>query len=325
MRVLFGCGILHGENTCLDSKGLGISDLPVFKSIRGYSVQKVQETLPSPHSELLLGMVLGVDNFKYVPKFKNILKTTGTIHVVVVSGFNMTLVLDYVSKLVGNIYSRKKLTLVILMGLFYTLLTGFEPPVVRAWLMSTFILIGKFFGRSLDPIRLLLTAFLFILLIDPSNLFSISNYLSFLATFGLMAFAEPVQKLIDKLLPKIKNSLEDFSASLSAQITVWPLLSGIFGQVSLISLPVNGLILWTVPVATVLGSLSVICFLLHVTFLGRLLALLTYPFLDLFVRTVEIFSKVSFASVRFTLSQPEMVVYYVFLLLATIAMRKRKG
>ena len=48
--------------------------------------------MPSPHAELVLGMVLGIDNFDQLPKFKDTLKRSGTVHVVVVSGFNISLV-----------------------------------------------------------------------------------------------------------------------------------------------------------------------------------------------------------------------------------------
>ena len=63
--------------------------------------------LPSPHSELVLGMVIGVDDFHLLPKFKEALISTGVIHVVVVSGYNINIVFSVLSRMVGSMTGSK--------------------------------------------------------------------------------------------------------------------------------------------------------------------------------------------------------------------------
>ena len=60
----------------------------------------IQASLPSPHSELVMGMVLGEDRLAQVPRYNDVLKTAGLIHVVVVSGYNITLVFSLFIKAV---------------------------------------------------------------------------------------------------------------------------------------------------------------------------------------------------------------------------------
>src|SRR4030042_4467734 len=67
-----------------------------LSTIKNLSVNQARKYLPSPHSELLLGMVIGLDDLGKVTHFKDMLIATGTIHVLVVSGFNISLVFNMV-------------------------------------------------------------------------------------------------------------------------------------------------------------------------------------------------------------------------------------
>ncbi len=120
----------YGEET-------GVVYGKVFKSIRTGAVSITRKVLPSPHSELILGMVIGLDEFGEVPIFKQMLKDTGTIHVVVVSGFNITLVFSLVQKFLGSKYKMKNMLMSQFVVLFYSLLSGFDPPVVRSLVMGS--------------------------------------------------------------------------------------------------------------------------------------------------------------------------------------------
>src|SRR3989344_9310984 len=74
-----------------DAAGRGVGESAakpdLLSSIRNSAGDHVRRYLPSPHSELLLGMLLGIDDLKKTPRFNDVLKLTGTIHVVVVSGY----------------------------------------------------------------------------------------------------------------------------------------------------------------------------------------------------------------------------------------------
>ena len=115
---------------------------------------------------------------------------------------------------------------------------------------------------------------------------------------------------------KLPGFLEDFMTSLSAQVMVNPVLSYYFGSISAVSLISNPLVLWVVPICTILGGLLVtLAYILPI--LSKLLALVMFPFLDFFVSLSELFANFKSASVGLRFSALAVLGYY-FLLFAFI-------
>jgi competence protein ComEC len=286
-------------------------DISIFLKIRRRAVANVQSYLPSPHSELLSGLLLGQDNLYLVPRFNDVLRSTGTIHVVVVSGFNISLVFGLVISVIGSQYKLRNLLVAEIVTLFYALIAGFEPPVIRAWIMGSIAAWGKYYGRSLESFRLLILSAVLMILINPEYLISLSFQLSFLATLSLIKYSPLVSGFFGRYLRFKGFLIEDLSTTVAAQILVWPLISYRFGQVSILSPLVNGLILWTVPMSTVMGGM-----LLLLTFLSPLLAfifsMVVFVPLDIFIGVVSFFGKLSYASVVYQISLKAMAAYYLF-------------
>ncbi|MFC1700492.1 ComEC/Rec2 family competence protein [Patescibacteria group bacterium] len=323
MRVYLNC--FNGQ-VCNEKKETQILNQDKFfgkliSEIRIKSTKLARKNFPSPHSELLLGMVIGINDIDKVPSFEKALKESGTIHVVVVSGFNISLVFGLVIGMLGSRYKLKNLIIAQASTLFYAFLSGFEPPVVRAWVMGSIAAWAKYYGRSVDGFRLLMFSGLLMVLIDPYFLFSLSFQLSFLATLGLILYGE----FFSKTLSKVSKSVlfEDLGATLSAQVTVWPLISFHFGTVSLVSPLVNMLSLWTVPISTILGTLFILLGTLS-RFLGKIIAILMYPFLDVFVRLNVFFSQFLFSSRGIQVDLIKMSVYYLFVALWAISLARRR-
>lgn len=314
VRTYLTCYYKKDANTCESMT----TNFTFGKTYRENLSKFTRKFLPSPHSELLLGMVLGVDEISKVPSFEEALRDTGTIHVVVVSGFNISLVFGMILKLFGSQYKLKNMVGAQLCTFLYALLTGFEPPVIRAWIMGSIASWGKYYGRSIDALRILTFSCLIMVLISPSFIFSLSFQLSFSATLSLILFGN----IFSKKLKLEGFILEDFLASLSAQILVWPLISCNFGTVSIISLLVNALVLWTVSIATSLGGLFLIVGSLWEP-LAYLLSLVVFPFLDFFIKIVTWLSKFSFASIEFKLSLQAFLSYYFVVILWLIFEQKR--
>jgi hypothetical protein len=106
--------------------------------------------------------------------------------------------------------------------------------------------------------------------------------------------------------------LGDLKSTLAAQVLVWPLISYNFGRISLISPLVNMLILWTVPLSTVLGAIFIP--LSFVPFMGELFKNIMLLPLDFFVAITTFFSKAPFAAVDVSINGYELVIYYFFCL-----------
>lgn len=119
-------------------------------------------------------------------------------------------------------------------------------------------------GRQKTGILTLFMSGYLLLLWQPNFLFDVGFQLSFMATCGIMF----VKSLLDQLFIKLGKigevSGETVTTTLAAQLGTLPILLSVFGQVDVLSIFVNALVLWTVPFLMIFGSLAAIGCLLFV-------------------------------------------------------------
>ncbi len=207
--------------------------------------------LPEPEASLLSGIVLG--SKRGLPDdFWQALQKTATLHIVVASGYNVTIVIGAVIFLLAGLLKRP---LAIGLGIgaviIYSFMAGFEPAIVRAALMGSLAYFGQILGKPSAGLRLLILAAVAMLLVNPLFIFDVGFQLSFMATLGLILICPRLPRWLPRGL----------SESLAAQIMVWPILLYNFGQMSLIGILVNSLIVYLVPLAM---GLSLIPWLAYV-------------------------------------------------------------
>lgn len=236
--------------------------------------------LPEPEASLLAGIVLGVK--KGLPKeFNKALKKTGTMHIVVASGYNVTVIMGVVvTYLAGLIRRRWAIALGIGVVGVYAIMAGLQPAIVRAAIMGSLAYFGQIIGRRSEGMRLLTLSAMIMLLFEPLLIFDLGFQLSFSATTGLMVLGNRLERVFGRIWFIGK----DISQTMAAQIFVSPIIISVFGYMSPFSIVVNSLILWLVPVIMTLGLI------LAVTQL-KLVAWLAYVPLTMMVRIIGLFSK----------------------------------
>lgn len=284
-------------------------DLAFLDQIRELVSATVRESLPEPQASLLLGMMLGVKG-GFPSSFYEALRVSGTLHVVVVSGYNITVLINALGR--GLIFLPLKVRFfAIALGIFlFVSLVGPEAPVIRAAIMGSIALLATVLGRQKDALRAFLVAAIIMLILNPSWLLNLSFQLSFLATLGLIIFVP----IIDRFTPGRGAPLrEDLVTTLAAQILVWPLIAYTFGQVSLLSPIANTLVLWTVPISTVLGLVTT-ALAIFVKQIGYLIMLPINILLTYFVQVVGWFSSLNFGFFEISpFSALALLFYYLVL------------
>lgn len=256
-----------------------------------FFVDKIEKLLPGTKSALLSGILLGVDS-SLPYDLNGALKRTSTIHIVVVSGQNLTLLIGFLLGLTKFFGRKKTVLLSLAVVISYSLLTGLQIPVLRAAIMVGLGLIAQLFGRERESVWILLVAACFMLIYDPNWLLSISFQLSFLATVGVVAVAPLfITKL--KFLPEIIKY--DLGVSIAAQALTWPVIAANFHSASIVGVFANALILWTIPFIMVFGLV-----MLGVSLFSMQLALLIATIVDILlaylIYIVNFFSRLPFAS-----------------------------
>ncbi|MBI2330005.1 ComEC/Rec2 family competence protein [Candidatus Daviesbacteria bacterium] len=255
--------------------------LDLFSGIRSGLDQRISQLLPSPQAELLSGILLG-QNKNLPGQLKLALRDTSTLHIVVASGQNLSMVAGLFLALAGLIKRKYALSLGLLAALSYTMLSGMQIPIIRAAIMFSLASIAQIYGRQRDGVWVLLVTAGLMLLINPAWISSLSFQLSVLATLGVVSVAPILLKYL-KNLPIIG---QDLAVTLAAQIMVTPVIVQNFHQLSLVSLATNVMVLWTIPFIMILGSIMLIF---------GVIAPLVNAFLTYFIYIVQFFARLPFA------------------------------
>lgn len=287
-------------------------------------VEFFHNSMGQRESVLMLGIVFGIK--EEMPKdFYSSLQTTGLLHVIAASGMNITLLAGF---LVGffSLFLRRQYALVVsIFGiLFYALLAGFQPSIVRAAIMGILVFTAQIAGRQNSAFLGLFMAGFIMLFKTPALIFDIGFQLSFTATLGLI-YLRPVFIKSPKIKKIIEKSVvgEDLLTTISAQISTLPILLGSFGTYGLTSIIVNALVLWTVPPLMIIGGISAIFGLIFAP-LGQLIGFLALPLLFYFEWVVEIFG--SFGAVWKINSLPiSIALGYYLLIFSLILLANRHG
>jgi len=260
---------------------------------KGHIEERINRSLTEPEASLLLGIILGMK--KQIPEnFWHSLRETGTLHLVVVSGQNVSLLAGMLLELFVYFFKRRLAIILASLGIIlYVVMVGGEPPVVRAGLMALGFYFGQFIGRESHLYSILFFTVILMLLLSPLILFDISFQLSLAATLGIV-FIYPLFKEKKSLfiLPFLS---EGFWVTISAQLTTLPILLINFGQISWLSPLVNTLVLPTIPFIMVLGSLLVIASFIS-SLLSQLLSWFVWLFLGYFVNVVNFFGNLPYVS-----------------------------
>jgi len=256
-----------------------------LRNLRNKIVEVYREILSEPHASLVAGIVLGSKNMPQ--DFWQALTKTGTAHVVVASGMNVTMVASFLIVTLTLFFKRKFAILGVLVGVFiYSLLSGFDAPIIRAGIMGMVAFIAQETGRLVSAWRALVYSAALMLLVKPDWVGDIGFILSFVATASLLVFQKKINLWL-KLLPNFLR--EGLSTSLAAQVGVAPILFVTFGQFNILSPIINGLILWTVPFIMIIGGTSGIIGLL-IPSLARLILYLAYPLSWWFISIIDLMS-----------------------------------
>lgn len=218
-------------------------------------LEKINLTIQSPENLLMGGLILG-EKSAFSKELKQNFVDTGTIHIVALSGYNITIVAEWIMKVFAFLPRHLGIGMGIFAILLFILMTGASSTAIRAGVMATLALIARATGRNYDIARALILAGIIMILLNPYVLaFDVSFQLSFLATFAVIFFAPKVEKYFMWVTDKFK--LRDIvSVTVATYIFVLPFILYKMGNLSLVALPANVLILPFIPFTMLFGFIT---------------------------------------------------------------------
>lgn len=221
-------------------------------------LQQIYQIWRPPISSFIAGLVIGQKG-ALPKKITDLFQTTGTIHILVVSGYQVMLLANFLYLILNNfkVKRQQKIYYIFFALIFFAILTGLEASVLRASLMALIVFLAEKFGRPKRYTNILILSCALILIINPRILSDVGFQLSFLATAGLLYLSEPLNKKILFFLPNIFEFRNLLSSTCAAIIATTPIIIYNFHRVSLIAPIANIIIVPLTPFIT-LASLFII-------------------------------------------------------------------
>ncbi len=243
-----------GDVVLLKLKKLSFCDR--INRLRESYISKVSEmTGNGGESATLISLTIGDKSFLDF-ETKNAYSTSGTMHLLAVSGLHVGFIysfLSFVLIFLGNSrYSKFSRLIIIVATLWaYALVVGFSPSITRAVIMATIYEICKNMERDRIGMNTLSLSALVITLIKPQALFDIGFQLSFIALLSIIVIHPKIGQLF---LPKntiFKYVWTTLSISLACQIGTSLITISSFGFFpvyfllsNLIAIPLSAIILY---------------------------------------------------------------------------------
>ncbi|NCC37323.1 MAG: ComEC/Rec2 family competence protein, partial [Chloroflexia bacterium] len=230
---------------------------------------------PEPQAAIGVGILLGIQS-SIPDETYTTFSVTGTSHILVVSGWNFTIV----ATLLAGVATRLRLGRGSALGLalsvmwIYAFFTGASAAVLRAAVMASLAAIGRAADREREPWHLLAGGCGLLTIADPHALWDVGFQLSALATASLFAFARPIEQRLARHRPFTWTVFaplsEAFTATMAAQVLTLPLILYQFGNLSLVAPLANILLVPIVPYAMAACTLALLAGLIWLP-LGQLL------------------------------------------------------
>ncbi len=207
-------------------------------SVREYIRQMYHEHMSDRYAGLAFSVLIG-DRAELAFDIEDNFSISGIAHVVAVSGLNTTFIMMLLLWILNRFRINRwvKLVIVGLVLLFYALLCDMTPSIVRASLMSVFLLIGTLFGKQADKLNSISLAGIVTLLFAPLYIFDLSFLLSYAGVFGIFLLYPVMQKVFKWL--KYKKLIDAVALTVSATIGTAPLIANTFGYFSVVGLLAN--------------------------------------------------------------------------------------
>lgn len=214
----------------------------------------LERAMPTEEAGIIMAMLWG-DESGISKETNQIYQKAGLSHILVLSGYNLSILIAASVLLFSKMSFRKKVFGSVILILIFLLIAKTGVSVWRAAFMSFYILTATLFMRGTNIKFLVwLCAFMFCLLSPMTAMFDISFHLSMIATIGIVFLQEPIKSLLTE---KLSEYLKDiFSVTVSASLAVMPYLIYQFAYFNLFGLLVSTLVSIFVPIIMLFGFLS---------------------------------------------------------------------
>lgn len=289
--------------------------------VRNSFANSIRSTMPDPQAALGIGYILGQKR-ALPPEFEEALLVVGLTHVVVASGYNLTILVRLSRRLFEKV---SRYTSVMMSGaliLAFIGVTGMSPSMSRAGLVAGLSLVAWYYGRTIHPGVLLVVTAAVSVIVQPSYLWGDVGWLLSFASFAGVMFVAPLLQayFYGEKKPGVLRQI--IGETFSAQVMTLPLILVTFGVMSNVALVANLLVLPLVPLAMLLTFITGIV-ASTVPVLAGFVAIPAYWLLSYMTWIIEYLAELPWASAEVQIDWVAGSAMYGALLLILVFLKRR--
>ena len=215
--------------------------------MRDWFAGRIKGLIDEPEASLGLSYLLGMKTG--LPKdLSEKLRAVGLVHIVVASGAHLAILVEVARKVFGRVSRFAGLMFASVFIVFFMAMVGWTPSILRAGIMSLLTLAAWYVGRKFEPWRIILLVAAMTLMINPLFVTNLGWLLSFASFGGIMMVGPSVTRFFyGAKKPGFIAAM--IITTVSATVMTLPITLYYFGQISIISVVANLVILPTLSVA----------------------------------------------------------------------------
>jgi len=214
----------------------------------------LNKSIPAPESTVLGGIIIG-ERYAFSPQLRQIFMDTGTIHIVTIGGYHVTLVAEWIMKIFSFLPKFAGTGMGIVSIFLYVIATGGAQTSIRAGIMATLALFASATGRTYASGRALILAAIIMIAINPFVLvYDVSFELSFMATIAIIFLSPRLEPYFARI--PLKWLRDIIAITCSMYMFALPFVLYRIGNLSLVSLPANILIVPLMPISMIAGFVT---------------------------------------------------------------------
>lgn len=199
----------------------------ILMNWRAHLATLMEQQLDGTFLGIAKALILG-DKSDLDSETMNAFSTTGSMHVLAVSGLHIGLILILLQKILQLfsrwITKRQAIIIAIVLIWIYGGITGASPAVMRAVVMFSILSGAQLFLRQTHSLNVLGFSAIVLLCFDPWMLFDLGFQLSYLAMLGIFLLYRPI---VDSWIPNqkwVRLAWEGTAVGLAATVLTTPLI-----------------------------------------------------------------------------------------------------